>query len=227
MSDKKKKWLKFSMVFPVFFLDLLLGPGLLVIFRLLGFPIYPAARADQNFLGTFLQHLMLFLYPAVLMIVLATVLKKDFFREMGLTVKGMLPWVWTLLLVGVLLFFAQTIGERSHAPELAFYNLAYYVVFVGFSEEFIYRGVCSWLLKEFPWQIRYLLPSFLFALAHLLAFSNFNLISMALLLRFLVSECAYLMGAGCCLQLLRDRTGTLWIPILLHALLDFAPMLHI
>ena len=227
MTDRKKKWLKFSMVFPVFLLDLLLGPGVILIMKAMGLTVYSAAKADENYLATFLQNLMLFLYPLLLAGAMAVILKKDFFREMGLTVKGMLPWVWTLLLVGCLLFFGLTISERSHQSELTFYNLMYFVVFVGLSEEFVYRGVCPWLLKEFPWEIRYLLPAALFALAHVFAFTHFAIPDGQQLMRFFTSEFPSLMAAGCCFQLLRDRTGTLWIPILLHALIDFAPMLHI
>ena len=101
------------------------------------------------------------------------------------------------------------------------YGLLYYTAFIAFTEEFVVRGICVRLLKgETAW-LRYLWPNCLFVAMHFFAYADWNEITADYALRFFTGSFLGLMAVGCVFQLLREKTGTLWVPILIHAALDF------
>ena len=219
---KKRKYLNILLVLLVVALDFFLGPGILYLTKIHGGPVYRLGQAGSHPLAFLFQSLMLSLWPIVLWAVFKGRLKQNFGKAMGLKLTG--PFQWGAAGFLILLLGAMTaLGiSRTGDSRQVVMALLYYLVFVALTEEFVIRGVCVYLLRDFPWQLRYLLPSFLFAVIHIFAFGGFQPMTWELVRRFFLSECFGLMASGCCFQLLKDWTGTLWVPILIHAMLDFS-----
>ena len=217
--NQKGKWRNFLLVFVFSGLDLLSGPWLLLQLKTRGYRIIPPAHASEDPGLFLLQTILLSAYSVFLVLGCRAVLKERFGKAMGLSLKGS-----RLLVGGLVLFLAGVLGigiRRTGDGLTMVLGFIYFVFAVGFTEEFLYRGLCVWLLKDFPWQVRYLLPNFIFAMLHIFAYNQFMPLNSGDVIRFMTSEMPVLMASGCCLQILKDRTGTLWVPILLHGALDF------
>lgn len=83
------------------------------------------------------------------------------------------------------------------------------------------RGVCVGLLRDEPAAVRYLVPNILFAAMHVFAYADFGAITASYLVRFVCSQMAGLVAIGCLFQYLKEKSGSLWIPVLVHAVLDY------
>jgi len=73
--------------------------------------------------------------------------------------------------------------------------------------------------------LRYLLPNLFFALPHLFNYAGWGEISGEVLLTFLFSGLLGYIFSGCLLQLLKEKSGSIWLPVLLHCLLDYSVIL--
>ena len=218
---KAFKMKKIGLVLLITALDLLFGPFLLVVLGRMGYPTYSVTEFEQYPGKVLLQTALLSTYFLILFLIFRSVLKEKFSKAMGLRAETSLQIQW-LALMGILLVIAAAVGiRRTEKPIQILYGLFYFVFAVGFTEEFLIRGVCVYLLKDFSWQVKYLLPSFLFAMLHIFAYAGFAPLTLDLFKEFAVNQLWTLMASGCCLQLLKDRTGTLWVPILVHGLMDF------
>ncbi len=200
----------------------------------MAFWLYPKAgngellsvrHASENLPGIFAQSMVSFLIPAGLLILSASLLKKDFAEQMYMTLKGK----WQRITAAVLIFafllltgYCLTVKEDKVS---VLFSLFYYVVFIGFAEEFVCRDVCTWFLEEFSWPVRYLVPNICFALLHVFSASRWGEITGDVLLRFLTSDLLGFAVMGCLLQLFKEKSGTIWLPVLLHALMDFTAVL--
>ncbi len=60
---------------------------------------------------------------------------------------------------------------------------------------------------------------------HLFERTGWGAVTGAGLLRFLTTDLAGLTVSGCLFQLLKEKSGTLWLPVLLHAFLDYSVVL--
>ena len=87
--------------------------------------------------------------------------------------------------------------ERSCPGDLRRF---YYLVFIGFGEEFLCRDVCTDFLWEASPPVRYLVPNLCFAMLHLFARTGWGVIA-------------------------KEKSGSLWLPVLLHALMDYSVVL--
>ena len=219
--EKKGKTSKIALVFLITGLHFLLGPGILYLFREIGIPVY-SVEAISDRPGSFLmQTLLLSAYSFLLMGIAAGKLKKEFPDAMGLRVHGRLQWTW-LAVLAALFAIEFLIGIRKNQNFFyLLFSLLYYMAAIGITEEFVIHGLCVYLLRDLPWTVKYLLPNFLFAMLHVLAFNGFAPLGWTVVWDFLRSQMPILLASGCCLQLIKDRTGTLWVPILLHGFIDF------
>lgn len=220
--NKFSKLKNICLVFFIAGLDLLGGPLLLYCFRQHGAALFPANQFTAHPAEVLRQIFMLSLCFFLIFAAFWRKLKKNFWKEMGLKIQNSFQRDCAAILI-LLLILAGALGiRRSEDPVQVIFSLLYYVFAIGFTEEFLFRGACDWLLKCFPWQVRYLLPSFLFGMIHIVAYGGFEPVTWRLVLEFMTAQLPGLMGSGCCLQLVRDRTGTLWVPVLLHGLMDFS-----
>ena len=98
-------------------------------------------------------------------------------------------------------------------------------VIVAFAEEFVIRDACTYFLRDASWPLRYLLPNLFFALPHLFNYAGWGEISGEVLLTFLFSGLLGYIFSGCLLQLLKEKSGSIWLPVLLHCLMDYSVIL--
>ncbi|MBQ3460574.1 MAG: CPBP family intramembrane metalloprotease [Solobacterium sp.] len=203
-------------------------------FMIMAFFFYPKAQsgellsvrhASKNLCGVFMQSMTVFLYPAALLILFAAFLRKDFIQQMYMTLEGK----WQRITAGILLLtilgltvWCLIVKEDKIS---VLFSLLYYSVFIAFAEEFLCRDVCTWFLQDFSWPVRYLIPNICFALLHIFSAANWGEITGDILLHFITSQALSLTVAGCLFQLLKEKSGTIWLPVLLHALMDFSIVL--
>ena len=99
-------------------------------------------------------------------------------------------------------------------------------VFIALEEELLVRGVCVYLLKDESNYIRYLVPNILFAAMHLFSYANWGKITPVYVFSFITSQMLGLVLTGCIFQYLKEKSGTIWIPVLVHAILDYMVVLN-
>ncbi len=183
--------------------------------------LIPSTQASSDIPGILLQNLMLTAVPIIIFAIFLLILKKDFAKEMYLRIKG--KWQWfgvsslIVCLIGILVYHLMTQEDKVTAAFLLFY----YVVFIAFTEELLCRGACTYLLKNEKTLIRFLVPNLLFAAMHIFNYSGWETLTGEYVIKFLRSDMIVIFGVGCINQALKEKTGTLWIPILLHAAWDF------
>ena len=187
--------------------------------------LIPVRRAAENFPAAFIQGMVPFLFPLGLFVLFALVLKKDFPARMYLGLRGRWQRVAALVLGAAILGLTVycLIVKTDRAAVL--WSLFYYLVFIGFEEEFICRDVCTDFLRDAEWPVRYLVPNLCFAMLHLFERTGWGAVTGADLLRFLTTDLAGLTVSGCLFQLLKEKSGTLWLSVLLHAFLDYSVVL--
>jgi membrane protease YdiL (CAAX protease family) len=170
-----------------------------------------------------LQCLRECLLPAALLILFAIVLKKDFASALSFRLRG--KWQRTVAAILTAVIFGFTlyglVAKQDKASVL--FSLLYYLVIVAFSEEFVIRDACTWFLRDNSWPLRYLLPNAIFALLHLFLFAEWGEISGEVLIRFFTTG-TFLgyVSMGCLFQLFKEKSGSLWLPVLLHGLMDYS-----
>lgn len=221
--DRKSKIARGGMVVLICAATLLFSSGYLYMVSTYGSgQLYSVRQASEHLLPLFRQNVMTALFPMLLCLLSAFILKRDFPTAMYLRIQGKTQAVSVAGLSLVLAVMAAVGIMIRKDTVTILYNLFYYLVFVAFTEEIVIRGVCVYLLRDFSWKLRYLLPNVLFALMHIFAYHNFEALTSEYVFSFLVSNLPGLLMMGCVFQLLKEKTGTLWVPILVHTICDFA-----
>ena len=172
-----------------------------------------------------LQCLRECLLPAVLLILFAALLKKDFSSALYFRLRGKWQRAAAAILIAAILGFALygLVTKQDKASVLI--SLLYYLVVVAFSEEFVIRDACTWFLRDSSWPLRYLLPNAIFALLHLFLYAEWGEISGEVLIRFFAGSFLGYVLMGCLLQLFKEKSGSIWLPVLLHGLMDYSVIL--
>lgn len=182
-----------------------------------------ASHQPTAFLG---QCLLEFLFPAVLLIFFALALKKDFAPELCFRIRGKWQRITAAVLVAAILgltLYGLIVKQDKSAILL---SLFYYMIIVAFAEEFVFRGACTWFLRDASWPLRYLLPNLLFGAMHLFIDTGWSEISGEALLHFFVfGSFRGLFLSGCLFQLFKEKSGSIWLPVLLHGLMDYTTIL--
>ena len=173
-----------------------------------------------------LQCLRECLLPAVLLILFAALLKKDFSSALYFRLRGKWQRAAAAVLIAAILGFALygLVTKQDKASVLI--SLLYYLVVVAFSEEFVIRDVCTYLLRDSSWPLRYLLPNAIFALLHLFLYAEWGEIGAEVLIRFFTTGTFFgYVSMGCLFQLFKEKSGSIWLPVLLHGLMDYSVIL--
>lgn len=131
-------------------------------------------------------------------------------------------YVFTLLLTTVYTFMLPLGIVLSSSPTRGAYAWFYYIFFISFFEEFLYRGLIPTFMERssFPKWLIYILPSLLYALYQTaLPFgrSGFSVEVLITVLPNIILSIAlhYLLYAA------KKWSGAMWLPIVLHALIEF------
>ena len=173
-----------------------------------------------------LQCLRECLLPAVLLILFAALLKKDFSSALYFRLWGKWQRAAAAILMAAILGFALygLVTKQDKASVLI--SLLYYLVVVAFSEEFVIRDACTYLLRDSSWPLRYLLPNAIFALLHLFLYAEWGEIGADVLIRFFTTGTFFgYVSMGCLFQLFKEKSGSIWLPVLLHGLMDYSVIL--
>lgn len=219
-SSKGKFALKILAVFLICAADMLFAAWVIYAEKQKG-TLLSVRAASSHLPQLFAQNLLTSAVPAFLVFLALVFCKKRFVQAMQLTVpKGKTRKIAVLLLFLLLIVTAAALIVKPDKITVL-YNLFYYTVFIAFCEEFVVRGVCVGLLRDEPAAVRYLVPNILFAAMHVFAYADFGAIIASYLARFVCSQMAGLVAMGCLFQYLKEKSGSLWIPVLVHAVLDY------
>lgn len=173
-----------------------------------------------------LQCLRECLLPAVLLILFAALLKKDFSSALYFRLWGKWQRAAAAILMAAILGFALFGLVTKQDKAFVLISLLYYLVVVAFSEEFVIRDACTYLLRDSSWPLRYLLPNAIFALLHLFLYAEWGEIGAEVLIRFFTTGTFFgYVSMGCLFQLFKEKSGSLWLPVLLHGLMDYSVIL--
>ncbi|MCR5429241.1 MAG: CPBP family intramembrane metalloprotease [Lachnospiraceae bacterium] len=221
MIHKKPLFVRILLIFLICAADII-GATLLIYRWKENGTLIPSTQASADLPGILLQNLLILIVPILIFAIFLLALKKDFVGEMYLRIKGKLQWIGIFVLIlcltGVLIYHLMTREDRITAVFLLFY----YVFIIAFWEEFICRGACTYLIKNEKTVIRFLIPNLLFALSHIFNYSGWGALTGEYVVRFLRTDMIVIFCVGCINQALKEKTGTIWIPVLLHAAWDFA-----
>lgn len=175
---------------------------------------------------------MLFQNVAVNLITLLTaailwlILRRDFGKILGFVggnrrghlAAGIAGGIYALLLVAALVWSGISVLALV-------YQWIYFLVLVALSEEFLFRAVFPWLMEKsrLPSWCAWIVPGVLFGAAHtLVPLVKFGA---STLLPELLSGVAGYVLASCGFYALRRWSGTIWLPVFIHAVLDFTGIL--
>lgn len=218
---KKPLITRIGMIVLIFAADLLWSITLIYKWKQSGM-LLSVQAVSGNIFHVLTQHIAILLVEILLFFSLFFLLKKDFLNELYLRVSKKGQIIAVTLLVCVLLgMTAYGLFTRENKVAVL-YSLWYYTFFIAFAEEFTFRGAFPYLLKNETVLVRYLVPNILFASAHIFNYSGWGILSGPTVFRFIFSDLLGLFTGGCVFQLLKEKSGTLWIPILIHAIMDYS-----
>lgn len=181
--------------------------------------------ASDNIPGIFMQNLIVSAVPILLFIICLIVLKKPFFDQMYFKVYNKKQVIIIAVLSAILILLALYCLVTKADKITVLYNLLYYTVFIALTEEFVVRDVCTYLLRAEKSSMRYLIPNVPFAAMHIFSYAGWGTITLHYLITFVFSQMLGLVAMGCIFQFLKEKSGTIWVPVLVHAILDFSVVL--
>ena len=206
MNLTKNSIKKLVLIFLICAADILWSAGFIYLWKTKGV-VLSVKEASVNIPGIFVQNLIVEAVPILLFFLFLFRLGKNF-QKCTVGILG-----------GILLALALWCLVTKADKVTVLYNLLYYTVFIAFAEEFVVRGICVYLVRGEKPYIRYLAPNLLFAAMHLFSYANWGAITVPYVISFVSSELLGLLTMGCIFQFLKEKSGTLWTAVLVHAIL--------
>lgn len=180
-----------------------------------------AAGVTADNLGAMLiQHIVVTLPTFLTAAIALLALGRDFGRTMGFTLGKKVGRMAAGAAAGVyLLLWAIAIFLGRISVLAAGYQWLYYLVFIALCEEFTFRAVVPLLFEEskLPAWCVWVFPGLLWGVMH----TVLPVMRGGLSPEMLMSSLGYI-GSACVFYWLRRWSDTLWLPVLIHAALDFA-----
>lgn len=217
----KSKWKAVVTVILIVGLELLFGPGLMYLMKCKGIELYSPTVASQHPVEILLQWGIVSIYPVVLVLLVWKWRKNSFLQDMYLIIQGKRQKFFIIGLGIILMAMSIVAIGKTGDLLLVVLNLLFYLVIVAFTEELILRGICPFLLRDFTKPVIYLFPNILFAGLHIFAYNGFQVLNMEYVVQFINNQMFGLVVVGMFFQLLKEYSGSLWIPVLIHAIWDF------
>lgn len=178
-------------------------------------------NASSDLIGIFVQNLLISAVTILFFLICMIVLRGKIWDELYLKVKGKKQWIIMVLLMLVFVGRAAYAMFMDGDVKTALYKVFYYLLIIAFEEEFVVRGLCTHILKDEKALIRYLIPNVMFALMHVFSFYGWGEVNAEQVLRFVTSQVSGYLIMGCFLLFLKEKSGTIWIPVMVHAILDY------
>lgn len=177
----------------------------------------------ENACVLLLQSLVVSLPFMLLVLGALAILRKRFLHVMGVCVEGRRGRVSAGIAAGAYaaLLLAGLLFGKNDALSSAYLWL-YYLLLVALREEFVFRAVLPALVAHSglpPW-CEWVFPGVLFGCAHTLLPVIMGSGAAEVLVQALSTVTGYTLAA-CALYKLRLWSGTLWLPVLIHAALDY------
>lgn len=176
--------------------------------------------SENNIFNILIQHIVVNL-PIIIFFIIA--LKKINYKKLYFNLPTKKLWKIILMILAVVYFGLFIYGfSISHNIVKALYSFIFYLIFVSFGEEYIFRCLIPFLQKDkLPKTIEWFLPNILFSLMHLIILfvdtSGLNEITLTALIIYLITTIIF----GVVMELLKRKSGSLYVPILAHAIYDF------
>ena len=161
---------------------------------------------------------MKFLEDYAAMLLLPTILiimNRKHLSDFGLCYKSKKE-IFSLLVVMIVLFILH-----NDFTIKGFYPMFFYLVVVGFGEEFIYRGFIYNRLKCNSKVMAIILSGILWGITHAIMPSLLSNTDSYKSLLSMWDEIGGFIIMGWYFIYLQEKSKTLWIPILVHAILDY------
>lgn len=230
MSDKKGNLIvKIILIILICAVDLLWSAHFIYDWKQAG-TVISVRNASQDIPGIVLQNMIVAAIPIVLLIIFAVILKGRFADEMYMRlsrngkvriVQIRIIILLTVVLAGIAVYAFATKSDKI----TVLYCMLYYVVFIAFTEEFVVRDVCTYLLKNENGYVRYIVPNVVFAVMHIFAYAGWNDITVNYVISFVTSQMIGLVLVGCFFQFLKEKSQIIWIPVLVHGIMDYLVVL--
>lgn len=162
------------------------------------------------------------LFPVIVLLII-TLFKDKSLNNLGITLKRPLLII-ALFSIYLIMFFLN--GDFSMK---GYYSAFFYLIIVAFSEELIFRGyLFSKIEEEMGFWIAVIISGVLFGAAHSLVPAILYDFTLGQLIRSILSN---LLGQGILISgvfaLLYKKSHTLFVPVLIHAVLDYSSILFI
>ncbi len=177
--------------------------------------------APDGYLPLFFSNLLLSLPMAFVFIGSKIRYRRNFGEELEYVKTD--RYVFTLLLTTIYTFMLPLGVVVSSSPTRGAYAWFYYIFFISFFEEFLYRGLIPTYMERsnLPKALIYILPSLFYALYQTaLPFgrSGFSVDVLITTIPNIVLSIVlhYLLYAA------KKWTGAMWLPIVLHAIIEFS-----
>jgi membrane protease YdiL (CAAX protease family) len=149
------------------------------------------------------------------------IFRLGWWEKAGFTTLGRGRDIVLYLLPAVIALFSLSEGiSVTGWPEVALF--AIFSLIVAWTEEAFFRGLILQTLLPAGMRIAVILSALLFGLPHLL-----NAIGGLWDPLFVIANSAAAFGIGITLAALVVRTGTIWPPVLIHALVNFTALLSL
>lgn len=183
-----------------------------------------AARASGDTLGALLTQNLLVSLPVLLMAaVLLLVMKGRFVQTMGLSLPQGRSRVSAGIALGVYAaLLAVALLLRKGSALAIVWQWLYYLVFVALCEELEFRAVLPWMMERsgLPAWCVWAVPGVLFGCMHTLI-PLVKGSGAAEMVELLFSGMIGYMIMSYAMYRVRSWARTLWLPVLIHAALDF------
>ena len=227
MEDKKALSLpvRIIIIFLICTADILVAAYFIYTWKQNG-TVISVRYASDNIPGIFGQSLAVSMVAILVILIFFIILRKNFVSEMYLKISEKKQKITVLILVAILLAVTVFCLITKADKITILYNLLYYTVFIALEEELLVRGICVYLVKDENNYIRYLVPNILFAAMHLFSYANWGKITLVYVFSFITAQMLGLVLTGCIFQYLKEKSGTIWIPVLVHAILDYMVVLN-
>lgn len=173
-----------------------------------------------NSFGIIIQHIVV-TFPIWLLLIVS--LKKIEIKRLCLNLPDKKRWKVVLLILIIfyigLFFYGLDISKRMIKT---LYISIFYLLFVSFPEEYLYRGFIPAIQRnKIPQIMEWIIPNILFSASHFVMFFvdgvGLREISLFELIVFFISTVIF----GIVMELLKRKSNSLYIPVLCHAIYDF------
>ncbi len=126
---------------------------------------------------------------------------------MYLKLKGKYQRITVAVLITILIAMtAYCMIQQANKIRIVL-NLPYYLMFIAFLEEFVFRDVITYLLKNEKAIIRYVVPNLMFSMIHILVYSGWEPITADHLLHFVTRSLLGLLIRSCIYLFIKEKTG--------------------